>query len=777
MFTTGTQLQFDKTSGREYFWKVGEDAVSQYFLAGTVLGSEVIRMRFLRGPQLHKARYQLAVNGEAGTLPYHSWIVAKGDEQWPNLVHDAKEARTILEPYLHGFAFSPTALRLTRPLASKERVYGLGERTGDMNKRGQAFSIWNIDPHKGHNEHTLNMYTSIPFYLGLDRDDGRVHGVLIDTTGKVDMDIGRTSESEVSMTVQGDSLVVYFLAGPTPASLMGQYAELTGHMPLPARWTLGHQQCRWGYTSEQQIRQIAQRYREHNIPCDALWLDIDYMNGYRNFTWNPETFPQPEQMANDLHAQGFHLITIIDPGTKIDKNYFVYQQGMEHNSFCRYEDGELFEGNVWPGSCVFPDYSQGAVRTWWGNLYEKLLDQGVDGIWNDMDEPALTDLTVPAELNVSPTPKSNTMADEVLHHAGGDGPTGPDGPPVLHASFHNAYGMEMARSTHEGLFRLRPNSRPFVLTRSGTAGVQRYAAIWTGDNWSRWEDIRMAIPMCLNLGMSGVPFVGVDLGGFWEASNGELLVRFAQLGALLPFCRNHNAMDTPDQEPWAFGEPYENAYRIAIEERYRLMPYLYTLFHEAATSGAPIIRPFYYHYSQDEFACDVQHAFLVGDTLLSAPIYEQGTTSRSMYLPKYLWLDYWTGKEYPGGDWSDIPVPLERWPLLIRGNSILPTGPVMQYMEQRPTNPITFTCYMATDGVASYTLYQDDGSTQAYSKGEFAQTRISCNVLADFVTVEIEEHFDKYRPQQEEYEIIVHVGDRTLRDRVKAGQGKVVVRL
>lgn len=773
MFTPVTQVQYKKTSGREHIWNIDgqKNQISEGMLTGALLGGEIVRVRFQRHTRFDEARYQL-VDDMPATLPYHSWIVAKGDEQWPNFFTDAG-AHALLEPYLHEFSFSPDAIRLTRSLDSEERIFGLGERTGSMDKRGQAFPIWNIDPHKGHDIHTITMYTSVPFYLGLRTGDARAYGVLLDHTGRVDVDFGKTNASAATLTVEGDSLTVYYFAGPTPADVMRQYTELTGHMPLPARWTLGHHQCRWGYTSAEQVLEVAQELRERHHPTDAIWLDIDYMNGYRNFTWNPETFPHPEQMNQQLHEQGIHLVTIVDPGTKIDNDYFVYQQAMQNNYFCTYPNGTPFKGNVWPGACYFPDFSQDGVRKWWGNLYETFLNQGVDGVWNDMDEPALTNMMVPDEPEII---KSNTMDDGVLHVAGGDNPTSPDGPPQLHKLYHNAYGMEMARSSYQGLLKLRPDSRPFVLTRSGTAGVQRYAAVWTGDNWSRYADILMAIPMCLNMGMSGIPFVGMDIGGFWENSNGELLVRFAQLAAFMPFCRNHNAMGYQPQEPWAFGEPYESAYRKAIEARYQLMPYLYNLFHEASTTGEPVIRPLYYHYPQDEVASDVQDAFLVGDSLLSSPIYEEGVTSRSVYLPEGNWFDYWTGDEYPGKGLSDIPAPLDSWPLLIRGNSILPSGPVMQYTNERPTDPLTFTCYMATDGLASYTLYEDDSTSQAYRNGAFAQTSISCRVTEDFVTVEIEEQFNNYRPQREWYEVVIHVGSRVLRERVKAGQGKAVVR-
>ena len=772
MLTPVTQLNYQSKRGSELIWHAGEDSPYECLLAGAVLGSDTIRVRFVRGGVLDERRYQL-VDGKPGTLPYHSWIVTKGDEQWPHFL-DEKQARGILEPYLQGFSFSSTAICLTRPLESEERIYGLGEHTVDMNKRGEAFPIWNVDPPQFHGPQTVTMYTSIPFYLGLHIDNGRVYGVLIDHTGLIDMDMGQANESEATMTVQGDSLVAYFFAGPTSADVLRQYTELTGRMYLPPRWAIGHHQSRWDYNTEEQVRELAAKLRERHHPCDSIWLDIDYMDGYRCFTWDPQRFPHPEQMTKDLHERGLHVVTIVDPGIKIDDNYFVYQQGMEHDYFCRYENGQIFKGSVWPGLCVFPDFSRSDVRNWWGNLQQVLLDKGVDGIWNDMNEPAISSLPSQAE---EPFAHGMTMSSNVLHRAGGDNPTGPDGPPVLHKFFHNAYGMEMARSAFEGYAHLRPNTRPFVLTRSGTAGVQRYAATWTGDNTSEWDHILMAMPMCLNVSMSGVPFVGVDIGGFWNASNGELLVRFAQLGALLPFCRNHNATDNPAQEPWAFGEPYESAYRNAIEQRYRLLPFLYTLFHESATRGAPIIRPLYYRFPQDEQASDTQDEFLLGASLLSAPVYVPGATSRNVYLPGGTWFDYWDGTEYPGSVWIKSAAPLERWPLFVRGNSIIPTGPLMQYTGQRPTDPLIFTCYMSGDGQASYTLYEDDGSTLAYQNKAFALTSISCRVDGELATVEIEEQYKNYDPQRNWYEIVGFVGGQVRQKRVRAGQGKINIRL
>lgn len=774
MFTYIVQKHYQGEKEREHIWKA-MDVEGDAFLVGAVLSQEVIRIRFLRGPSVEAARYQLA-DGGAGTLPYHSWAVVRGDEEWVDTSQQTED-RAVLESYLSGFCASPTHLRLTRPLLVDERIYGLGERTGKIDKRGQAFPIWNVDPHKGHDERTETMYTSIPCYLGL-TSGGRAYGMLLDHMGRVEMDIGRSRSDELSMTIAGDSMVVYFFAGPTPADVLRQYTALAGHMPLPPRWAIGYHQSRWGYDSEQRVRSIAKQLRARHHPCDAIWLDIDYMQGYRDFTWNEENFPYPAKLVQDLHARGMRMVTIIDPGAKIDEHYVVYQQGMEHDYFCRYKNGELFNGNVWPGACVFPDFSRGQARSWWANMHQALLNPGVDGLWTDMNEPALTSFpAVAAHSEDEKGTESNTMPDDVLHRGGGDAPTGPDGPPLLHKDFHNAYGMEMARASYEAWLQQHPYSRPFVLSRAGCAGIQRYAATWTGDNMSRWQDILLAIPMCLNLSMSGVAFVGVDIGGFWDASDGELLARFAQLGALLPFCRNHNSIMSPDQEPWVYGERYENAYRAAIETRYRLLPYLYTLFQEASSNGTPVMRPLYFHYPQDSQACDVEDAFLVGEHILSAPIYAPGATSRAVYLPAGTWFDYWTGQPYIGGGRNEIAAPLERWPLLVSSNSILPSGPLMQFTDQRATDPLTFTCYMDTDGQASYTLYDDDGATFAYKKGAFARTSISCRVDQGEAIVEIEEQFERYQPRRKEYEIIVHAGGKIRNERVSAGQGRVELHL
>jgi alpha-glucosidase len=772
MFSPAHPRRYHEKQGQEHIWLNGESQEkSSYSLAGTLLGEEIVRVRFLRTAYLEALRFQL-VDEQEGTLPYHSWMVSSGDEAWKTAAGAENEALQRLSSYLQGFAFSDDALRLTRPLVGDEHFYGFGEHTGGMNKRGQTLPLWNWDPDKGHGPHTGRMYTAIPFYLSISPATGKASGLFVDHTGNVEMDLGATNANEISLTVQGDSLVVYFLVGPTPADVLRQYTDLTGRMPLPPRWALGHHQGRWSYYTEQEVREVATRFRERNHACESLWLDIDHMDGYRTFTWKHEAFPDPARMNRDLQEQGFHIVPVINPGIKTDRNYFVYQQGLEQGYLCRKQGGDLYMGTGWPDDCNFADFSRADVRKWWGDLFSGFLQQGVAGSWNDMNEPSQATM----EEKKHDKPLLKTFDDDVMHVGSGEKVTGPDGPPTSHRFFHNAYGLQMARAMREGTQRFAPDSRPFVLTRSGTAGTQRYAAMWTGDNSSWWEHISLAMRMCLSLSVSGLPFVGSDIGGFWENCNGELLVRFAQLGALLPFCRNHNAVHDVPQEPWAFGEPYESAYRLAIEQRYRLLPYLYTVFHESSVNGSPIIRPLYYHYPQDPSVYEVEDAFLLGETLLSAPIHVQGATYRQVYLPGGNWRDYWDGRWYAGGRSHEVAAPLERWPLFVRENSILPCGPIMQYTGQLPTDPLTLICSMAEEGQASYTLYEDDGKSLAYRRNEFARTHITCRTSRDAAEVTIEEQFDGYRPQWEAYEIVLHKGERTLQQRVRAGQGNITVR-
>ncbi len=608
--------------------------------------------------------------------------------------------------------------RCTKTLLPGEAFFGFGERTGRMNKRGQRFLLWNIDPHVGHNDDTWAMYSSIPFFLSVrEQHPPLVYGIFLDSAAITEFDLGATNPDRLvfGTGAGGGALTYYFFCGTGEKALhtiLTRYTELTGRMPLPPRWTLGNHQCRWSYYPDRWVRSLAREFRERSLPCDALWLDIDYMDGYRDFTWHPQRFPDPRTLIDELHAQGFKVVTIVDPGVKYDPTYHVYQQGVQRGYFCTLPDGQVFHGPVWPGMSAFPDYSRAEVREWWGNLQAALIDVGVDGIWDDMNEPSLSAHFAP-ELAV---PHGSTLAPEVRH--------GMEGEQIPHAAFHNAYGAMMARASYEGLERLRPNQRPFVLTRSAFAGSQRFAALWTGDNSSTWEHLRMAMPQCLNIGLSGMAFVGVDVGGFWGDSNGELLARWSQLGALLPFCRNHSAAGTVHQEPWVFGEPVESIIRRYLELRYRLLPYLTTLFSEAAMTGAPIMRPLMWHYPDDLTAREVEDQFLLGRDLLVAPIYQPRAHARRLYLPAGEWSSFWSGERFEGPGWITVRAPLDELPLFVRAGSILPLGPVMQYTGERPTDPLTLVLTASTRAPGAdevSTLYEDDGETTAYRSGDFCQ--------------------------------------------------------
>jgi alpha-glucosidase len=695
--------------------------------------------------------------------PPRSWAVAQPEDAWPEVALEVKETRegdliihtaamTIRvalapEPFRAQFFNSTGALlsedapdalsivrqdpgptpyivqrgawgaRCAKSLMPGEHFFGFGERTGPMDKRGSRFLLWNIDPPGPHSDKTWAMYCAIPFFLSV-REAGQLlaYGIFLDSPALTEFDLGATRPDRLIFGVGAGegALTYYFFAGDgeeAVQTILARYTQLTGRMSLPPRWALGYHQCRWSYFPDSWVRKLAREFRARQMPCDALWLDIDYMDGYRDFTWHPQRFPDPQGLIAELHEQGFHVVTILDPGVKQDPTYHVYQQGVREGYFCAMPDGQVFHGPVWPGMAAFPDFSRAEVRQWWGDLHAALLDVGVDGIWDDMNEPTLSGRFDP-ELAV---PDGSTLAPQVLH--------GAEGEALAHPAFHNAYGSMMSRATREGLERLRPDQRPFVLTRSAYAGVQRYAAVWTGDNSSTWEHLRLAVPMCLNIGLSGLAFVGVDVGGFWGSSEAELVTRWTQLGALLPFCRNHSSARTNPQEPWAFGEPYESINRRYLELRYRLLPYLTTLFHEAATTGAPIMRPLFWHHLSDQTTWGIDDQFLLGRDLLAAPIYQPGANNRRLYLPAGEWASFWSGERFHGPAWVEVRAPLDELALFVRAGGFLPLGPVMQHTAERPTDPLTLLLAVpAADGTGVSTLYEDDGLTNHYRDGAFSLT-------------------------------------------------------
>ena len=622
-----------------------------------------------------------------------------------------------------GIGWDGDQVRVWKKMPENEHYYGFGEKTGMLDRRGLAMTDWNYDI-PAYTSATDPIYQSIPFFMGM--KGGKFYGIFFDNSFKTFFDMGKESEQYYSFGAEGGDIDYYFFCGPNPKKIIGRYTELTGRMNLPPKWALGYQQCRWSYYPETRVREIAGNFRSRKIPCDVIYLDIDYMDGFRCFTWNTQNFPDPKKMTSDLAADGFKLVTIIDPGIKNDSTYWVHNEGAKGDHFVKNPDGSFFIGPVWPGNCAFPDFANTSARQWWGTLYSGLVSVGIKGFWNDMNEPSVFDV---------PT---KTFPLDVIHDV--------DGVTTRHAEIHNVYGMQMARGTYEGLRKLRPNERPFVLTRAGYAGTQRYSAAWTGDNVSSWEHLAMAMPMCMNFGLSGQPFVGPDIGGFIGTPSGELYARWLQYGALLPLCRSHSVRGSINKEPWAFGKEFEEINRKSIELRYQLLPFLYTEFYNASQTGVPIMRPLVMEFPDDKTTYKIDTQFMVGDVLLVSPVLEAGSTSRTMYLPKGTWFDFWTREKVEGGRWIEANAPLDRLPLYVRAGAVIPMQQVVQYTDQAPADPLTFEIF-PSDAAEGH-CYEDDGISFDYQKGISRIVEITARLDADKTVVEMSPAKGSFKPSR-----------------------------
>ena len=620
-------------------------------------------------------------------------------------------------------------VRLYKRREAGERYFGCGERTSGLEKTGSHQVFYNVDPPLGHTASFNNLYSSIPFTLSMAK--GKAHGLFFDNTHRVEFDLALESEDRAYYGAEGGAIVYYVFCGPTPANVVDRYTELTGRTPMPPLWSLGNQQCRYSYMNEEEVREVASGFRERDIPCDVIYLDIHYMEGYRVFTWNKDRFPDPQGLISDLREQGFRVVTIVDPGVKVDENYPVYTDGREKDLYCKTREGEEYNNAVWPGVCAFPDFTNPETRQWWGQNQRVLTDAGVAGIWCDMNEPALF------------IPDGATMPDDVVH------PGGRMGEARWHAQIHNTYGSLMARAAREGLLALKPDERPFVITRAGYAGLQRHAMQWTGDNSSWWEHLWMSLPQLQNLALSGVAWAGVDIGGFGGDTNGELLARWYEFGIFQPYCRNHTTIGTRRQEPWVFGEPYESVCREMIKLRQRLLPYLYTLFEECHRTGAPILRPLLFEYPDDETTYSADDEFLLGDALLVAPVTRPGVEHRHVYLPEGTWFHYWSGERFDGPAHVLAHAPLGEPALYLKANTAIPMGPDASHTEERPTDPLTLLVH-PVGGRGESTLYEDTGNGFGYRDGEYARRTVSCESSDERITVRLGSREGTFVPERDE---------------------------
>jgi len=717
---------------------------SQALVSITALASDLVRVRMTPG-----ARFG----------PDYSYAVIKTD--WPELrveFSGSGNARVVRTPELEvrlqlapfrisfydrsghliakdadrlGMAWDGARVHCWKWMPSDEQYFGLGEKSGQLEKRGHAYVMWNTDAY-GWGNSTDPLYESVPFFIGL--RGGRAYGLFFDNTWRSSFDMGVEAPDQYSFGAEGGELNYYFFYGPDPKKVIQRYTELVGRMPLPARWAIGYHQSRYSYYPESCVRFIADNFRQRQIPCDALFLDIDYMDGYRVFTWDKSRFPDPPRLLADLRKQGFKVVTIIDPGIKVDPNYRAYAQGVAEGNFVKKPDGQLYIGKVWPGDSAFPDFTSEKVRAWWGSLYKGLIDDGVAGFWNDMNEPSIFDV-----------PSKTMDLDAIFDDHGLHSP---------HAKIHNVYGMLMSEATRAGTLELRPNERPLVITRATYAGGQRYAAVWTGDNSSLWEHLRLSLPELMTMGLSGLTFAGADIGGFALSPSAELYTRWLEAGVFYPYCRTHTEKGSRNQEPWSFGNRMEEINRRAVELRYRLMPYLYDAFHEAAESGLPVMRALLLDYPDDPQAVGQNYEFLFGDDLLVAPVVKSDEREWDVYLPRGVWYDFWTDQRYTGPRHVNVEAPLDRVPVFVRGGAIIPTQQVVEYTDQAPVDPLTFEIYPAGNSTREY--YEDDGLSFDYQRGVVLREQVSSGERDDTVALHLSAREGSYTPPARSLMFKVH---------------------
>lgn len=712
----------------------------------TVLTADLVRVRMI-----------------SGTLvpPDHSYAVVKTN--WPNVkieFSDEKNTRIIrtsalqvrigLSPFRvafydnngqliskdadnKGMSWDNARVRCWKSMPDDEHYFGFGEKSTPLDKRGRSYVMWNQDP-AGFDASSEPLYQSVPFFIGLRA--GRAYGIFLDNTFRSSFDMGAEFPDAYSFGAEGGELNYYFFAGPTPKDVVSRFTELVGRSPLPPRWSLGYIQSRYSYYPESTVRFIAENFRHREIPCDAIFLDIDYMDGFRVFTFDKSRFPDPKRLFTDLRAQGFHTIAIVDPYVKVDPNFSIYKEGVANGYFLKKADGTEFIGRGWPGASAFPDFASKKVRDWWASLYKEQLEEGISGILTDMNEPTvLPDQDGPGK----------TLDLSIIHST--------DFGPRTHAEIHNVYGMLETMATRNGMLRVHPNERPLIITRATYAGGQRYAAEWSGDNWGTWDHLRLSMPMLMGMGLSGLQFSGADIGGIWPIPSPELYSRWLQMGVLTPFTWTHSG-GPGNLEPWAFGNRLETINRDSIDLRYHLLPYIYTAFWEASETGVPIMRPLLLEYPDDWTAVNTNDEYLFGDDLLVAPVTKDADIDRRVYLPKGTWYDYWTDRRYVGPAKIDVDAPEERMPVFVRGGAIIPSQQPMQYTDQLPIDPLTLDVY--PDGTSTRQYYDDDGISFDYKKGAYLLQQVTAAETGAGVSIDVSAREGSFAPPRRSFVVKIH---------------------
>jgi alpha-glucosidase len=596
-----------------------------------------------------------------------------------------------------SYEYGGNIVKMSKSSKDGECFYGLGDKATQMNLKGKRLENFATDQY-AYQKDQDPLYKVVPFYIGLHNKQS--YGIFFDNTFRTFFDFCQERRNVTSFWAEGGEMNYYFIYGPQMQDVVTTYTDLTGKPELPPLWVLGYHQCKWSYYPESKVKEITSKFRELKIPCDAIYLDIDYMEGFRCFTWNKEYFPDPKKMVAELAEDGFKTVVIIDPGIKIDKDYWVYQEALEKDYFCKRADGPYMKGKVWPGECNFPDYTNPVVREWWAGLFKELIsDIGVKGVWNDMNEPAV--MEVP----------NKTFPMDVRHSY--------DGNPCSHRKAHNIYGTQMARATYHGVKRFAYPKRPFVITRSAYSGAQRYTSSWTGDNVATWEHLWIANIQVQRMCISGMGFTGSDIGGFAEQPTGELYARWIQLGVFHPFCRTHSSGDHGNQEPWAFDEEVINITRKFVSLRYQLLPYLYTMFWQYIEEGVPMLKPLVYYDQEDIQTHYRNDEFIFGNQILVCPILEPNAVGRRMYIPRGEWYNYWTNEFSVGGREVWVDTKFDEIPVFVKAGSIIPKYPVQQYVGEIEFDELTLDLYFKIGKEQSF-VYEDAQDGYDYKKGRYS---------------------------------------------------------
>ena len=721
-------ISYKKDVDRLYF-----TTENNVVLQVTIVRDSVIRFRYTTTAIFEKD-FSYAITKYAST-GYNKLEISDDDEKYiieteklichihkkdlHTQMFDSKDNELICDDELgfhweESYEFGGNIVKMSKAAQASESYYGLGDKPVHINLKGKRFENWVTDSY-AYGRDTDPIYKAIPFYIGLHHK--KSYGIFFDNTFRSYFDFCHERRNVTSFWAQGGEMNYYFIYGPQMSDVVANYTDLTGKPhEMPPLWALGYHQCKWSYYPESNVKEIAAKFRELQIPCDAIYLDIDYMEGFRCFTWNKEYFPDPKRMVKELADDGFKTIVIIDPGIKIDMEYSVFKEALDKDYFCKRADGPYMKGKVWPGECYFPDFTNPEVREWWSDLFQELIeDIGVAGVWNDMNEPAVMD--VPGK----------TFPDDVRHNY--------DGNYCSHRKAHNVYGMQMARATYQGIKKFAYPKRPFAITRAAYSGTQRYTSSWTGDNVATWDHLNIANIQAQRMCLSGFSFIGSDIGGFAEQPNGELYARWIQLGIFHPFCRTHSSGDHGHQEPWTFDKTVTDVVRKFIEIRYQLLPYLYTAFWKYAEEGVPILKSLVLFDQEDEHTHYRNDEFIFGEKILACPVSEANAKGRRMYIPRGKWYNFWNNELIEGEQEMWIDADLDSMPIFIKEGAIIPKYPIQQYVGEKEITQIKLDVYFK-EGKEKSEVYEDAHDGYDYKKGRFSLRNFTLVGKRDSLTIQ-----------------------------------------